>query len=363
MLTFRAGAASTSSGAAGKMADHLMTMTLPGFEQDMAAYYQRGMTVDGGLWQPGTAAAEDNAAATALDAARPGTIPEPRRDMHPTVAAALGIDTSRPLTRDEIAELLAGNRADGEKIAGKQYQRAVTPLAEVFGLDPMRLPTRAELENLLAGKRADGFDLPAAPVEAAPRSLRRPQRQRLLSRTRRRIATPPLRPKRRRLASWEGRPMVRRPGQMILPRPRWRRWSGMIGMRRWRLTGRPILRGAVNRRCRRVARRPRSGQRSHGRSMLRRRLMPLVCPTGPAAAGCGCKRPGAEGKAGQSRSTPPLANGPTLPPAKAGGSRAWCAGWASKPRRSSWTRGGEGGARGRGAAQCFPQEHRRETLG
>ncbi|WP_346726639.1 MobF family relaxase [Acidiphilium multivorum] len=168
MLTFRAGAASTSSGAAGKMADHLMTMTLPGFEQDMAAYYQRGMTVEGGLWQPGTAAAEDNAAATATDAARPGTIPEPRRDMHPTVAAALGIDTSRPLTRDEIAELLAGNRADGEKIAGKQYQRAVTPLAEVFGLDPMRLPTRAELENLLAGKRADGFDLPAAPVEAAP---------------------------------------------------------------------------------------------------------------------------------------------------------------------------------------------------
>ena len=168
MLTFRAGAASSSSGAAGKMADHLMTMTLPGFEQDMAAYYQRGMTAEGGLWRPGTEAAEDNAAATATDAARPGTIPEPRRDMHPAVAAALGIDTSRPLTRDEIAELLAGNRADGEKIAGKQYQRAVTPLAEVFGLDPMRLPTRVELENLLAGKRADGSDLPATPVEAPP---------------------------------------------------------------------------------------------------------------------------------------------------------------------------------------------------
>ncbi|HUN97939.1 MAG TPA: hypothetical protein VMU69_17110, partial [Bradyrhizobium sp.] len=101
MLTFRAGAASTS--AAAKMADHLMNMTLPNFEQDMAAYYQRGMTVDGGLWQPGTEAAENNAAATAADAARPGTVPEPRRDMHAAVAATLGIDTSRPLTRDEIA--------------------------------------------------------------------------------------------------------------------------------------------------------------------------------------------------------------------------------------------------------------------
>jgi len=165
MLTFRAGAASTS--AAGKMADHLMNMTLPNFEQDMAAYYQRGMTVGGGLWQPGTDAAENNAAATAADAARPGTVPEPRRDMHAAVAAKLGIDTSRPLTRDEIAELLAGNRADGEKIRGKQYQRAVAPLAEVFGLDPMRLPTREELENLLAGKRADGTGLPSAESTAA----------------------------------------------------------------------------------------------------------------------------------------------------------------------------------------------------
>jgi len=172
MLTFRAGAASTSSGAAGKMADHLMNMTLPNFEQDMAAYYQRGMTVDGGLWQPGTAAAENNAAATVTDAARPGTVPEPRRDMYAAVAAKLGIDTSRLLTRDEIAELLAGNRADGEKIEGKQYQRAVAPLAEVFGLDPMRLPTREELENLLAGRRADGTDLPApaagSTAKAAP---------------------------------------------------------------------------------------------------------------------------------------------------------------------------------------------------
>ena len=124
------------------------------------------MTVGGGLWQPGTEAAENSAAATVADAARPGTVPEPRRDMHAAVAAKLGIDTSRPLTRDEIAELLAGNRADGKKIAGKQHQCAVAPLAEVFGLDPMRLPTREELEKLLAGKRADGTDLAGPSAES-----------------------------------------------------------------------------------------------------------------------------------------------------------------------------------------------------
>ncbi|MCF3948178.1 MobF family relaxase [Acidiphilium iwatense] len=168
MLTFRAGAASPSSGGAGKMADHLMNMTLPATEQDMATYYQRGMVFEGGIWKPGTAPAESNQAATASDAARPGTIPEPRRDMDPAVAGKLGIDVTRPLSRDEIAELLAGNRADGEKIEGKQYQRAVVPLAEIFTLDPMRLPTRGELENLLAGKRADGTALPAIETEAAP---------------------------------------------------------------------------------------------------------------------------------------------------------------------------------------------------
>ncbi|MGH7122368.1 MAG: MobF family relaxase, partial [Acetobacteraceae bacterium] len=88
-----------------------------------------------------------------------GMAPEPRRDMDAALAALLGLDVSRPPSRDEIACLLAGLRADGEKIEGKQYQKATLALSEVFGLDPMRLATREELAHVRAGRRADGSAL------------------------------------------------------------------------------------------------------------------------------------------------------------------------------------------------------------
>lgn len=43
----------------------------------------------------------------------------PRAELHPTVADGLGITAGKPLTVDELANLLAGKRADGEAIAGK----------------------------------------------------------------------------------------------------------------------------------------------------------------------------------------------------------------------------------------------------
>jgi len=203
MLTFRAGAA-LSTGSATKMADHLMTQTLPATAQDLALYYQRGMTYQDGMWQPGGAiiARADSHAVTAAgiqrdgsadvgagvaeagpvpasddpragDVVRPGMIPEPRRDMDPRLADLLAIDLTRPVTRDEIAHLLAGQRADGARITGKQYQRGTEALADVFGLDPMRVPTRAELANILAGQRADGTPLPVDPAmqAAAPTAM------------------------------------------------------------------------------------------------------------------------------------------------------------------------------------------------
>ena len=44
-----------------------------------------------------------------------------RPDIHPIVAAGLGIEDGRLLNKDQINGLLAGRRTDGEKIEGKHY--------------------------------------------------------------------------------------------------------------------------------------------------------------------------------------------------------------------------------------------------
>jgi hypothetical protein len=158
MLTFRVGAAG-SPGAAKKMAEHLVTQTLPETASALASYYQRAIGADGA-----SVGGDD---AQAADAVQPGTRPEPRRDMDPRLAALLGVDLTRPTTREEIANLLAGQRTDGEPIPGKQYQKATLPLAEIFGLDPQRVPGPEELAQLLEGKRADGTALDREAAAAA----------------------------------------------------------------------------------------------------------------------------------------------------------------------------------------------------
>src|SRR4051794_29013245 len=95
MLTFSkiaGGAPSTAKG----MTDYLLEQTIPKEVADMSRYYTRGMD-------------------TGQDAA------EPRQDMHPVVAKALGIDPTRSASRDAINGLLAGRRADGQEIEGKHY--------------------------------------------------------------------------------------------------------------------------------------------------------------------------------------------------------------------------------------------------
>jgi len=81
---------------------------------------------------------------------------EPRRDMHPRLAALLGLDPHRAPTAEEIGHVLAGRRADGEEIAGRQRQRATVSLADALGLDPARAPTWDEVGQILDGRRADG---------------------------------------------------------------------------------------------------------------------------------------------------------------------------------------------------------------
>ena len=119
------------------MAQHLLQQTLSAAQAALATYYQRGLTPAGG---PG---AHEVATAT------------PRQDMDPALAKLLGLDPGRSPTVQEISQILAGNRADGKAIPGKQVQRETRPLADELGLDPSRAPNGKEIGRVLAGCRAD----------------------------------------------------------------------------------------------------------------------------------------------------------------------------------------------------------------
>ena len=157
------GAPSTAS----SMTNHLLGMSLPTTEADLARYYQRGMQagtpeereVDDlarRVAHEGLAVSEAREALFQAHARRPGemddaarerlekllaesvarfrdgsgemTAATPRQDMHPLAAAGLGISAAHPVSRDEINCLLSGHRADGGTIEGKVYakQRAFT---------------------------------------------------------------------------------------------------------------------------------------------------------------------------------------------------------------------------------------------
>jgi hypothetical protein len=64
---------------------------------------------------------------------RPGTLGEPRRDMHPNVAAALGIDPSRAATQKEVTVLFLGRKADGTDLPG--HRRQVSYIDLCFSAD------------------------------------------------------------------------------------------------------------------------------------------------------------------------------------------------------------------------------------
>jgi hypothetical protein len=143
MLTYRTGAAGTPS-AAMAMAAHLLEQTLPLEQAKLAAYYQRVPTP-----------VSDDPVAYA------NTIAEVRPDLDPRLAALLGLSPDRIPSREEIANLLAGNCADGNPIPGKQVQRETTSLADELGLRTDRVPLPAELRQILEGRRADsGEKLP-----------------------------------------------------------------------------------------------------------------------------------------------------------------------------------------------------------
>ncbi len=143
------------------MADHLREQTLPTDKAELAHYYQRGMAAE--------LADELEQGELAANAANvPGHTPAaPRRDMHPRLAELLALDPNRSPSRNEIANLLNGQRADGEDIPGKQRQRATVSLADALGLDPKRVPAWDEVSHILDGRRADGKPVEGAGTDTA----------------------------------------------------------------------------------------------------------------------------------------------------------------------------------------------------
>ena len=95
----------------------------------------------------------------------------PRRDMNPQLVRRLGIDPHRGLKPDEVACLLNGQRADGGAIDGRVQRASSLPLAQIFGLDAEQVPTREQLEQMLAGRKANGDALSAEVAERAVRRL------------------------------------------------------------------------------------------------------------------------------------------------------------------------------------------------
>jgi conjugative relaxase-like TrwC/TraI family protein len=93
VLTFRDGVATTSF-AAGEIAKYYVAMQEPSVADLVAGYY--GKAVQG--------MARDGAYAP--------------------LAERLGVDTARPITQGELANVVRGLRTDGDRIEGKQYQRA-----------------------------------------------------------------------------------------------------------------------------------------------------------------------------------------------------------------------------------------------
>jgi hypothetical protein len=168
MLTFKVGACATpASGTA--MAEYYLSATLKADPAAAAAYYYAGAETE-----QHSAAASHGATRHITDGA---TVALLRRDISAALAARLGItEPARPLTQDQIANLLNARRLDGNAaIDARKKHSATRSVAQVFALDPRDPPTAEAIRNVLAGKRADGglpqstsgSALPSAIVEGA----------------------------------------------------------------------------------------------------------------------------------------------------------------------------------------------------
>ena len=113
MLTFRKASAGTPS-AARAMAEYLGGEKQSAEAKAMASYYS-GEVLEQTL-------------SDTIQAA-------PRQDMHPSIAAALRVDPTRPLSTDETTHILTGLRADGLDIEGKHVHRITEQKSRIGYID------------------------------------------------------------------------------------------------------------------------------------------------------------------------------------------------------------------------------------
>lgn len=136
------------------MADHLMEETLSPEAVALGDYYTRNRAAE-----LGAAPGPDGEARP--EAPRQGTRPQPRRDMHPGLAAALGIDPHGVPSVEQISQILAGQRADGTPLetSSKAGGRSVSYIDLCFSapksvsLAWAFAPTEAERATILQAHR------------------------------------------------------------------------------------------------------------------------------------------------------------------------------------------------------------------
>jgi hypothetical protein len=84
------------------------------------------------------------------------TIARVRHDLDPALGALLGLAPRRAPSQAEIVQVLAGRRADGSPVPGRQTPRARQPsLASELGLEADRVASAACVDRVLEGRRAD----------------------------------------------------------------------------------------------------------------------------------------------------------------------------------------------------------------
>ena len=135
MITYRTGAAGAPA-TAKSMAAYLAEVDVPELQAIMAKYYAAGMD-----------------AAENIDGV---TMAMPRRDMHPLIAERLGIDPNRNMRTEEVAGILAGLRADGQPIEGRQAWAGTKTKARLSFVDLVFSPDKTvSISIALAENRAE----------------------------------------------------------------------------------------------------------------------------------------------------------------------------------------------------------------
>lgn len=142
------------------MADHLMEETLSPEAVALGDYYTRNRAAELGVGPDGE---------TGPEASQRGTRPQPRRDMHPGLAAALGLGPHKTPSVEQVSQILAGQRTDGGALATNEAAttRSISYIDLCFSA-----PKSASLAWAFAPTEAERASILQAHRDAVDASLR-----------------------------------------------------------------------------------------------------------------------------------------------------------------------------------------------